>query len=157
MVTAKQYPHQTTLHRRIRGLHAGLRGDLLKGIKCCSHCIWLAQDSKYKSYLTLIHLFRILRRLARLSFLTVSIKCRLQTGYKMQTKYKMQTADCRLGIKCRLREKRQKPPLRQIYFEFFNLTYASVIQSPFEIICHENDIIILFSKSVNLEKNNPKS
>ena len=29
--------------------------------------------------------------------------CRLQTGYKMQTRYKMQTADCRLGIKCRLR------------------------------------------------------
>ena len=43
---------------------------------------------------------------------TVSIKCRLQTadcrlqtGYKMQTRYKMQTADCRLGIKCRLRPK----------------------------------------------------
>ena len=50
--------------------------------------------------------------------------CRLQTGYKMQTKHKMLTADCRLGIKCRLR---LKPPLRQIHFEFFNLTYASVI------------------------------
>ena len=43
---------------------------------------------------------------------SVSIKCRLQTadcrlqtGYKMQTRYKMQTADCRLGIKCRLRPK----------------------------------------------------
>ena len=44
--------------------------------------------------------------------ISVSIKCRLQTadcrlqtGYKMQTRYKMQTADCRLGIKCRLRPK----------------------------------------------------
>ena len=36
---------------------------------------------------------------------SVSTKCRLQTGYKMQTRYKMQTADCRLGIKCRLRPK----------------------------------------------------
>ena len=26
--------------------------------------------------------------------LSVSTKCRLQTGYKMQTRYKMQTADC---------------------------------------------------------------
>ena len=31
--------------------------------------------------------------------------CRLQTEYKVQTRYKMQTADCRLGIKCRLRPK----------------------------------------------------
>ena len=32
---------------RIRGRHAGMKCDL-KGIKHCSHCVWLAQDSKYK-------------------------------------------------------------------------------------------------------------
>ena len=34
-----------------------------------------------------------------------SVKRRLQTGGKMQTEGKMQTADCRPGIKCRLRVK----------------------------------------------------
>ena len=36
----------------------------LGGIKHCSHCVWLAQHSKYKSYVTRKpHIFRILRRL----------------------------------------------------------------------------------------------
>ena len=35
----------------------------------------------------------------------VSIKCRLQIGFKTQTRYKKETADCRLGLKCRLRPK----------------------------------------------------
>ena len=36
---------------RIRGRHAGMKCDL-KGITHCSRCVWLAQESKYKSYLT---------------------------------------------------------------------------------------------------------
>ena len=40
-----------TLPLRIRGCHAGIKCDL-KGIKHYSHCVWLSQDSKYKSYLT---------------------------------------------------------------------------------------------------------
>ena len=36
---------------RIRGRHAGMKGDL-KGIKHCMHCVWLAHEPKYKSYLT---------------------------------------------------------------------------------------------------------
>ena len=40
-----------TLQLRIRGCHAGMKCDL-KGIKQYSHCVWLCQDSKYKSYLT---------------------------------------------------------------------------------------------------------
>ena len=35
-----------TLHLRICGCHAGVKCDL-KGIKHCSHCVWLAQESKY--------------------------------------------------------------------------------------------------------------
>ena len=70
MVAVKQHSHQTTLQLRIRGRHAGMMSDL-KGIKHCSHCVWLAQDSEYKSYLTRNplrlnkepRLFRILRRL----------------------------------------------------------------------------------------------
>ena len=40
-----------TLQLRIRGRHAGMKCDL-KGINNCSHCVWLSQDSKNKSYLT---------------------------------------------------------------------------------------------------------
>ena len=36
---------------------------------------------------------------------TKTADCRLQTGGKMQTKSKMLTADCRPGVKCRLRVK----------------------------------------------------
>ena len=38
-------------------------------------------------------------------FCAVSVKRRLQTGCKMQTEGEMQTADCRPGVKCRLRIK----------------------------------------------------
>ena len=38
-------------------------------------------------------------------FKTQTAHCRLQTGGKMQTEGKMQTADCRPGVKCRLRIK----------------------------------------------------
>ena len=33
-----------TLQLTIRGCHAGMKRDL-KGIKHCSHCVWLAQDA----------------------------------------------------------------------------------------------------------------
>ena len=39
-----------TLQLRIREHIAGMKCDL-KGIKHCLHFVWLAQDSKYKSYL----------------------------------------------------------------------------------------------------------
>ena len=58
----------------------------------------------------------------------VSIKCRLQTGYKMQTRYKMQTADCRLqtGYKMQTETKTVSSSNIGCIFEFFNLTYTSV-------------------------------
>ena len=76
----------------------------------------------------------------------VSIKCRLQTGYKMQTRYKMQTADCRLGTKCRLRP---KPPLRQIsgYILNFQLTLVSRHHIS-EIISHEIDLSLTHFSTV---------
>ena len=35
----------------IRGRHTGMKCDV-KGIEHCSHCVWLAKESKYQSHLT---------------------------------------------------------------------------------------------------------
>ena len=43
-----------TLQLSILGRHVGIKCDL-KGINHCSHCVWLAQDLKYKSHLTESH------------------------------------------------------------------------------------------------------
>ena len=61
---------QSSYATRIRGRHAGMKCDLI-GIKHCSHCVWLAQESKNKSLLTRklrglntaasLNFFRILR------------------------------------------------------------------------------------------------
>ena len=47
----KQCLHQTRLQLRIRERHAGMK-CAQKGIKHCSHRVWLAQDSNCKSYST---------------------------------------------------------------------------------------------------------
>ena len=43
------YLHQTKLQGF--GCHAGMNCDP-ESIKHCLHCVWLAQESKYKPYLT---------------------------------------------------------------------------------------------------------
>ena len=71
--------------------------------------IWVPENRVFKICKLAKRWTRDLERSRKASFVSVSVKrrlqtadCRLQTGGKMQTEGKMQTADCRPGVKCRL-------------------------------------------------------